>query len=191
MFIQSRTVPIVLLLLLLAVAEARDSIHINPLAKTLPKLEAMHRLTLNEAISKHAKAFGIDERIAHTIAAVESNHNMNARRREPGADGYARTLTSDPQEIKRLASAHCAFQVLATTAHGKGVSVAELYDPETCAMMGLWYWAKCRDLKCSRWDSRTECAYKTAQCYNGGPGSKSAKAKQYARRFVRRYMGER
>lgn len=125
----------------------------------------------------------------HTVntSPLASHFGAQAGHNKEGRELWRR-ITKDREKAKLLASSHCATQVLGINAYNRGVSIGELYEPETCVMVGLAEFAKCKELKCERGDRKTECLYKAARCYNGGPRSKSEAAKHYAQKFIHEYI---
>jgi len=156
------------------------------------KSATLRKSGLSEAIEKIPSAYSLGSKEIKTLALVESNANVNARRDEPNVIYLANRIKRSHIPKKDLAAAHGAYQVLGLHAHERGLPLSDLYDPNSSTELAASLWAKCKEYRCkSKRGTSRSCLRKAAVCYNAGLGGKDrGSAARYADKYLQRFDDE-
>jgi soluble lytic murein transglycosylase-like protein len=101
-------------------------------------------LPFNVHLEGAARAYGVHLFIAQAMVHQESGGKMAAIRHEPGQMERAKKLTkASGEQLRMFASSHCALQILGWHAPTYGLTWADLYNPQTCAEVGMHILSKC------------------------------------------------
>jgi soluble lytic murein transglycosylase-like protein len=113
-----------------------------------------------------AKAYGVPETIAAAMVVQESGWRMEAIRFEPGQIERAKRVSkASGEQLRMYASSHCALQVMGWHTPPLGLKWNDLYDPQTCAEVGMKIMSDC--LRRSKDKSPLERVFNGLTCYNG------------------------
>jgi hypothetical protein len=122
--------------------------------------------SFSEYLEESAKAYGVPLTVAHAMVHQESGGKMASIRHEPGQMERAKKVTRfSGENLRQASSSHCALQIMGYNAHTLGLSWADLYNPQTCAEVGMAIMGKCIE----RHKAKSPLAKMTGAltCYNG------------------------
>lgn len=120
-----------------------------------------------EYLRESANAYGVPETVAFAMAHQESGGRMNAIRYEPGQVERARKLTkASGEQLRMYASSHCSMQVMGWHAPALGLSWSDLYNPRTCAEIGMKIMSQCMHRHEGK--NALDQTHQALKCYNGG-----------------------
>lgn len=141
----------------------------KPEVKLIEKLVTVPepKREFDEYLSESARAYGVPETIAAAMAFQESRGRMDAIRYEPGQVERAKKLTgASGEQLRMYASSHCGLQVMGWHTPQYGLKWSDLYDPRTCADLGMKIMADC--LKRHAKLPAVDRTFNALVCYNGG-----------------------
>lgn len=126
-----------------------------------------------------APKFGVTKKEVKVLMDKESKgFGMKAIRFEPHYMKRSLKVTKNRDQARMLASSHCRLQIMGHLAHSYGVEWNELYNPQTCAELGIAYFAKQKERCRKKGKSGRKLVHCAAKYYNGST--------KYADDFVRR-----
>jgi len=130
-----------------------------------------------EYLSESARAYGVPETVAAAMVWQESGGKMNSIRFEPGQVERAKKLTkASGEQLRMYASSHCALQIMAWHTPQYGLAWSDLYNPQTCAELGMKIMGDCMNRHKNK--PALEKVKGALTCYNG--------SEEYARAILNR-----
>lgn len=119
-----------------------------------------------EHLKDAARAYGVPESIAAAMVWQESRGRMDSIRYEPGQVERAKKLSrASGESLRMYASSHCSLQIMGWHTPALGLTWSDLYDPKTCAEVGMKIMGDCLNRHRDK-DPMTR-TMKGLTCYNG------------------------
>lgn len=138
---------------------------------------------LNEMIQLAAHSYGLDWKLLDALVEQESGYQADAVRFESHL--YERLNEKNASKRMQLASSHGLTQVLGIEAKRRGVSFAELYNPEVSLEVGANMLADC--IERSKATKRMDKIKEGLSCYNSGK-HRSTQGQEYAQKVLLKYL---
>lgn len=131
----------------------------------------------SDYLKDSARAYGVPETVAFAMVWQESRGRMDSIRYEPGQVERAKKLTkASGENLRMYASSHCSLQILGWHTPNLGLTWSDLYDPRTCAEVGMKIMGQCMNRH--REKDPLNRTHQALKCYNGSD--------EYARNILNR-----
>lgn len=121
----------------------------------------------SEHLTEAARAYGVPLLVARAMVNQESGGKMSAIRYEPGQVEIAKKISkASGDQLRQYASSHCALQVMGYNTKRFNLTWSDLYNPRTCAEVGMAMMRDCMDRQ--KGGNALKRTFGALKCYNGG-----------------------